>query len=137
MIERYTLPRMASVWSEENKFEKMLRVEILTCEALSKLKIIPKEALFRIKKKARFDIGRIKEIEKKTNHDVISFVTNLSENIGDAAKYIHFGLTSSDVVDTAFSVMMVEAMDILIKGTEALLKAFKLKAIMKLRRCKK
>ncbi len=90
MIERYTLPQMARVWSEESKFEKMLKVEILSCEALSKLKIIPKEALFHIKKKARFDIERIKEIEKKTNHDVISFVTNLSENVGDAAKYIFF-----------------------------------------------
>lgn len=128
MIERYTLPQMARVWSEENKFEKMLKVEILSCEALSKLKIIPKETLFQIKKKARFDIARIKEIEKKTNHDVISFVMNLSENVGDAAKYIHFGLTSSDVVDTALSLMMCEALDILIKDTENLLKAFRLKA---------
>ncbi|UCD55317.1 MAG: adenylosuccinate lyase [Candidatus Omnitrophota bacterium] len=128
MIERYTLPQMARVWSEENKFEKMLKVEILSCEALSKLKIIPKQDLFQIKKKARFDIGRIKEIEKKTNHDVISFVMNLSENVGDAAKYIHFGLTSSDVVDTSLSLVMCEAMDILIKDTENLLKAFRLKA---------
>ncbi len=128
MIERYTLPQMARVWSEENKFEKMLKVEILSCEALSKLKIIPKEALFQIKKKARFDIARIKEIEKKTNHDVISFVMNLSENVGEAAMYIHFGLTSSDVVDTSLSLVMCEALDILIKDTENLLKAFRLKA---------
>lgn len=128
MIGRYTLPRMARVWSEENKFEKMLKIEILSCEALSKLKIIPKEDLFQIKKKSRFDIERIKEIEKKTNHDVASFVMNVSENVGDAAKYIHFGLTSSDVVDTTFSLMMRDAIDILIKDAGELLKAFRLKA---------
>jgi len=128
MIERYTLPRMAGVWSEQNKFEKMLKIEILACEALSRLKIIPKDDLFRIKKKACFNIERIKKIEEKTNHDVVSFVMNISENVGDAAKYIHFGLTSSDVVDTAFSCLMREAMDILIKDAEALLKALGLKA---------
>lgn len=128
MIERYTLPRMARVWSEQNKFENMLKVEISTCEALSKLKIIPKSDLFQIKKKACFQLERIKKIEEKTNHDVLSFVMNISENVGDAAKWVHFGLTSSDVVDTAFSVMMREAMDILIKDTAELLKAFRLKA---------
>ncbi|MBL7157175.1 MAG: adenylosuccinate lyase [Candidatus Omnitrophica bacterium] len=128
MIERYTLSKMARVWSEENKFDKMLRIEILSCEALAKLKIIPKEDLFRIKKKAKFDIARIKKIEEKTNHDIVSFVTNLSEYIGDSAKYVHFGLTSSDVVDTAMSCMMTEAMDILINDTKTLLGAFRLKA---------
>ena len=128
MIQRYTLPKMASVWSEETKFENMLKIEILACEALAKLKIIPREDLSRIKKKARIDIDRIKEIEKKTNHDVLSFVINISENVGASAKYVHFGLTSSDVVDTAFSLMMREAVDILIRDTEILLKAFRLKA---------
>ncbi|MFH1593461.1 MAG: adenylosuccinate lyase [Candidatus Omnitrophota bacterium] len=128
MIERYTLPEMADIWSEQNKFEKMLKIEILTCEALAKLKIIPAPDLFQIKKKARFNIERIKKIEEKTNHDVVSFVINISENVGQAAKYIHFGLTSSDVLDTSLSVMMCEAMDILINNTEALLKAFKIKA---------
>jgi len=128
MIERYTLPGMAGVWSEKNKFEKMLKVEILSCEALAKLKVIPKADLFQIKKKARFNIERIKKIEEKTNHDIVSFIINVSENVGDAAKYIHFGLTSSDVVDTTLSAMMSEAMDILIKDTEALIKAFRLKA---------
>jgi len=128
MIERYTLPGMAGVWSEKNKFEKMLKVEILSCEALAKLKVIPKADLFQIKKKARFNIERIKKIEEKTNHDIVSFIINVSENVGDAAKYIHFGLTSSDVVDTTLSLMMSEAMDILIKDMEALIKAFRLKA---------
>jgi len=128
MIERYTLPRMARVWSEQNKFDNMLKVEISACEALSKLKIIPKNDLFQIKKKARFQLDRIKKIEEKTNHDVLSFVMNVSENVGDAARWVHFGLTSSDVVDTAFSLMMREAMDILIKDISGLLKAFRLKA---------
>ena len=128
MIERYTLPRMAGIWSEQNKFDKMLKIEILACEALSKLKIIPKKDLFQIKKKARFQLDRIKKIEEKTNHDMVSFVMNISENVGDAAKYVHFGLTSSDVVDTALSTMMREAMDILIKDTGELLKAFRIKA---------
>ena len=128
MIERYTLPQMAAVWRDENRFEKMLKIEILACEALSRLKVIPKADLFQIKKKARFDIERIKKIEEKTNHDMVSFVINISENLGDAAKYIHFGLTSSDVVDTALSLMMCEAMDILIKDAQNLLKALRLKA---------
>jgi len=128
MIERYALPRMSAVWSDENKFDKMLKIELLSCEALSRLKIIPKQDLFRIRKKARVNVERIKQIEKKTNHDVVSFVMNISENVGPAAKYIHFGLTSSDVVDTGFCLMMRDAMDILIKDANALLKAFRLKA---------
>ncbi|MFC1576600.1 adenylosuccinate lyase [Candidatus Omnitrophota bacterium] len=128
MIERYTLPEMARVWSEESKFEKMLKIEVLSCEALSKLKIVPKEDLFQIKKKSRFNIDRIKKIEAKTNHDIVSFVINVSEYVGPSAKYIHFGLTSSDVVDTTLSLMMQEAMDMLIKDIQGLLKAFRIKA---------
>jgi len=128
MIKRYTLPRMAKIWTEDNKFSKMLKVEILACEAFSKLKIIPKQDLFQIKKKAKFNVERIKEIEKKTNHDVVAFINNLSEYVGESAKYIHFGLTSSDVLDTSLSVMMCEAMDILISDTKKLLVAFKRKA---------
>ena len=119
---------MARVWREENKFDKMLRIEILACEALAKLKVIPKDDLFRIKKKARFNIERIKKIEEKTNHDIVSFITNVSEYIGESAKYIHFGLTSSDVVDTTQSAIMAEAMDILIKDAGELLRAFRIKA---------
>ena len=128
MVERYTLPRMAVIWSERNKFEKMLKIEILACEALSRLKVIPKKDLLHIKKKARFDIERIKRIEEKTNHDIVSFIINISEYVGESAKYIHFGLTSSDVVDTSLSAMMCEAMDILIEDSKGLLKAFRKKA---------
>jgi len=128
MIKRYTLPGMAAIWTEENKFEKMLKIEILACEALSRLNVIPKKDLAQIKRKAKFNIERIKEIEAKTNHDIVSFVMNISEYVGPSAKYFHFGLTSSDVVDTTFSVLMREAMDIIIKDTKDLLKAFKAKA---------
>src|SRR3989338_4903267 len=122
MIERYSLPRMSAIWSEENRFKKMLDVEIHACEALAKLGKIPKASLFQIQKRARFDVNRIKEIEKETNHDVIAFLKNLSENIGEDAKYVHMGLTSSDVLDTALSVQMREACDILIDDAKKLMR---------------
>ena len=114
MISRYTLPRMRDVWSEENRFKKMAEIELLACEAMAKYGIIPKKAYSNIKDKLKFDVDRIKEIEKETNHDVVAFIINLSENIGEDAKYLHKGLTSSDVLDTSLSVMMVEAADIII-----------------------
>lgn len=128
MIDRYTLPQMSRIWTDENKFQKMLKIEILACEAFCKLKIIPKPDLFQIKKKAKIDVSRIQEIEKSTNHDVVAFVLNVSEYVGESAKYIHYGLTSSDILDTSLSVMMVEAMDILIEDTKKLMQALKRKA---------
>ena len=128
MIARYSLPRMTAIWSEENRFRKMLDVELSACEVLAKLGKIPKAALETIKRKARFDVERIKEIEAETNHDVIAFIKNVSEYVGEDAKYIHKGLTSSDVVDTGLSVQMREACDILIEDAEALLAALKAKA---------
>ncbi|MCM8761613.1 MAG: adenylosuccinate lyase [Candidatus Omnitrophica bacterium] len=122
MIPRYSLPRMAAIWSEENRFQKMLDVEIFACEALAKLGKIPKASLFQIRKKARFNIDRIKEIEAVTNHDVIAFIKNVSEYVGEDAKYIHMGLTSSDVLDTALSVQMQEACDILIDDVKKLMR---------------
>src|SRR3990167_6506115 len=109
MIARYSLPRMSAIWSEENRFRKMLDVELYACEALAKLGKIPKASLFQIQKRACFDIERIKEIEKETNHDVIAFIRNLSEYIGEDSRYVHMGLTSSDVLDTALSIQMQEA----------------------------
>ena len=119
---------MALVWSEENRFRKMLDVELYACEALGKLGKIPKSALFQIQKRARFDVDRIKEIEKETNHDVIAFIKNVSEYVGDDAKYIHMGLTSSDVLDTALAAHMQEACDILIDDVKRLIKILKGKA---------
>jgi len=129
MIPRYTRPEMAKIWSEENKFRKMAEVEILACEAMAKYNLIPKKSYSKIKKKARFDVERIKEIEKETNHDVVAFLVNLSENVGEDAKYIHMGLTSSDVLDTALSVMMCEAAEIIIGDLNRLADALRRKAI--------
>lgn len=128
MIPRYSLPRMAAIWSDENRFRKMLDVEIFACEALAKLGKIPKGSLFQIQKRARFDVERIKEIEAATNHDVIAFIKNVSEYVGDDAKYIHMGLTSSDVLDTALSAQMQQACDILIDDLKKLLAILRRKA---------
>ena len=128
MIPRYSLPRMAAVWTDEFRFRKMLDVEIFACEALAKLGKIPKASLFQIQKRARFDVERIKEIEAETNHDVIAFIKNVSEYVGDDAKYIHMGLTSSDVLDTALSAQMQQACDILIEDLKKLLAILKRKA---------
>ena len=109
MIERYTLPEMRRIWSEEYKFQKWLEIEILACEAQAALGNIPEEALAAIKERARFDVRRILELEAVTRHDVIAFLTCVGEYVGEAARYIHMGLTSSDILDTALAVMMKEA----------------------------
>jgi adenylosuccinate lyase len=129
MIKRYSRPGMACIWDEENRFRKMLDVEILACEAFAELGIIPKEAAKTIREKASFSVERINEIEKVTNHDVVAFIKSVSENVGEDARYFHYGLTSSDVLDTALSIQMVEAADLLIEGIEKLMKALKEKAI--------
>lgn len=109
MIERYTLPEIAKIWSDENKFAIWLEIEILSCEALANLGIIPSEVPISIRQKATFDIQRINEIEKTVKHDVIAFLTNVEENIGELAKYLHFGMTSSDVLDTCLAVQSKQA----------------------------
>ena len=109
MIQRYTLPEMAQIWSEENKFQKWLDVEVYACEAMVGLGQIPQEAFLEIKTKAGFNAQRIAEIEAVVDHDVIAFTTNMGEHVGEAAKYIHLGLTSSDVLDTALALLMKEA----------------------------
>jgi len=119
---------MAAVWTDEFRFRKMLDVEIFACEALTKLGKIPKGALSHIQSRARFDVERIKEIEAATNHDVIAFIKNVSEYVGDDAKYIHMGLTSSDVLDTALSAQMQQACDILIEDLKKLLSILRRKA---------
>jgi len=114
MIDRYTLPEMGALWSEQNKFQKWLEVEIAVCEVHAINGIIPSAALEQIKARAKFSVERINEIEKITNHDVIAFTTNLAEEIGEASRYVHFGLTSSDVVDTANGLLLRDASDILL-----------------------
>src|SRR4051812_10538214 len=128
MIERYTLPEMGAVWSLQNKFQKWLDVEIAVCEVHAEDGIIPPEALAEIKSKAAFTIERINEIEKTTDHDVIAFTTNLAENIGEAARFVHYGLTSSDVVDTANALLLKEACEILLARVDELLQVLKRRA---------
>src|SRR6266853_5527751 len=101
MIDRYTLPEMGALWSEHTKFQKWLDVEIAVCEVHAEMGTIPRDALEQIKSRAKFSVARINEIEKTTDHDVIAFTTNLAESIGEASRFVHYGLTSSDVVDTA------------------------------------
>ncbi|MCQ2373000.1 MAG: adenylosuccinate lyase [Phascolarctobacterium sp.] len=118
MIDRYTHPDMGNIWTLENEFRTMLKVEILACEAMNKLGIVPDEALKDIQTKSDFRLERIKEIEAVTNHDVIAFLTNVAEYVGDASKYIHKGLTSSDVKDTALCYMTVQSADLIMKHLE-------------------
>ncbi len=128
MIERYTLPEMGAIWSEQNKFQKWLEVELAVCEVHAEMGTIPREALEQIKSRAKFSVERINEIEKTTNHDVIAFTTNLAENIGEAARFVHYGLTSSDVVDTANALLLRDACDLLLQKVEALLDVLKHRA---------
>jgi len=128
MIERYTLPEMGAVWSLENKFRKWLDVEIAVCEVHAEDGVIPADALQEIRSKAAFSVERINEIEKTTDHDVIAFTTNLAENIGEAARFVHYGLTSSDVVDTANALLLKESCDILIKKSDELMAVLKRRA---------
>src|SRR5438067_6370637 len=128
MIERYTLPEVGAVWSQENKFQKWLVVEIAVCEVHADDGIIPGEALGEIRSKANFSVERINEIEKTTDHDVIAFTTNLAESIGEASRFVHYGLTSSDVVDTANALLLREACDILLKKVDAMLEVLKRRA---------
>ena len=122
MIDRYTLPEMAKIWSEHYKFATWLKVEIAACEAKAELKEIPKEAVDIIKQKAAFDIDRINEIEAVTNHDVIAFLTSLAEKVGDESKYIHMGLTSSDILDTSLAYQMKQAGGLIKKKLDSVTK---------------
>jgi adenylosuccinate lyase len=120
---------MGALWSEQNKFQKWLDVEIAVCEVHAENGIIPREALAEIKARAKFSVERINEIEKTTNHDVIAFTTNLAESIGEASRFVHYGLTSSDVVDTANALLLRDAADILLKKVDALIDVLKRRAI--------
>ena len=128
MVPRYTRPEMGAIWSEENKFANWLKVEILACEALHKRGEIPAADLKRIQQRAAFSVERINEIEAEVDHDVIAFLTNVAENVGPSARYIHKGLTSSDVIDTALAIQMVQAADLLIKGVKEVRKVAAAKA---------
>ena len=128
MIPRYTLPEMGALWSEQNKFQKWLDVEIAVCEVHAEMGTIPREALDEIKSHVKFSVDRINEIEKTTDHDVIAFTTNLAESIGEASRFVHYGLTSSDVVDTANALLLRDACDILLGKIDSLLEVLKRRA---------
>ncbi len=120
MIARYTRPEMGKIWTDENKFRKWLQVELAVCEVQTELGRIPKESFRRIKSRANFDVRRIAEIEAEVNHDVIAFLTSVAEFVGPDSRYIHLGMTSSDVLDTANALLLKEAGELLLKDLFAL-----------------
>ncbi|MET3696591.1 adenylosuccinate lyase [Bacillus oleivorans] len=128
MIDRYTRPEMGAIWTEENRFKAWLEVEILACEAWAELGDIPKEDVQKIREKASFDINRIKEIEEETRHDVVAFTRAVSETLGEERKWVHYGLTSTDVVDTALSYQIKQANQIILKDLENFIEILKNKA---------
>jgi adenylosuccinate lyase len=129
MIQRYSRPEMRDIWSEERKLAIWLQIELLASEALCKAGLVPKKDLAQMQKKAAFSLDRCKELERTLNHDVIAFTTNVAESIGGpASRWLHFGLTSSDIIDTAFAVQMVESADILIEDVRALRRVIAAKA---------
>jgi len=129
MISRYTRPEMGKIWSEEEKFSNWLKIEVLACEAWAKLGEIPPDALEKIRQRARFDLERIKEIEGKVRHDVVAFLTNVAEYVGPEARYIHLGLTSSDILDTGLALQMRRAADIIIQDLKELTSTLRERAV--------
>lgn len=129
MIERYTRPEMGAVWTDENRFQKWLDVEIAVCEVHADMGTIPRDAVDKIKRTARFSVERINEIERLTRHDVIAFTTALAENIGPESRFVHYGLTSSDVVDTANALLMRDAATLLLEDLDRLGCVLKRRAI--------
>ncbi|GAA4066651.1 adenylosuccinate lyase [Amphibacillus indicireducens] len=129
MIERYTRPEMGAIWTEENKYQAWLEVEILACEAWSELGVIPSDDVKKIRQNASFDVDRILAIEEETRHDVVAFTRAVSETLGDEKKWVHYGLTSTDVVDTALSYLLKQANVIIRKDLERFIEILKNKAI--------
>jgi len=128
MIERYSRKKMTKIWEAQNRFDKWLQVEILVCEAMAKQGMIPPEAVTTIKQKASFSVDRIQEIEETVKHDVIAFLTNVEESVGPDARFIHMGLTSSDILDTAFALQLREALLIIIDDVQNLIDVLKERA---------
>jgi adenylosuccinate lyase len=128
MIQRYTRPEMGRIWTEENQFQKWLDVEILATEALGRLGEVPQAAAARIRKKARFNVARIRKIERQVKHETIAFLSSVADSVGDDARYIHVGMTSSDVMDTAFALQLKEAAAILVEDVKDLIRALRRQA---------
>lgn len=128
MIERYSRPEMARIWEPENRYRKWLDIEIYACEAHAEMGTIPRDAVERITSRARFDVARIDEIEKVVKHDVIAFLTSVADYIGDDSRFVHLGLTSSDVLDTSFAMLLQEAASLLIADIKRLMEAIRKRA---------
>src|SRR5947208_16636669 len=128
MIPRYSRPEMAAIWEPENRIRIWFEIEAHACDAQAELGVIPKEAAKAVWEKGKFEIARIDEIERETKHDVIAFLTNLAEHIGPAARFVHQGMTSSDVLDTCLAVQLKQASDLLLADLDRLLAALKTRA---------
>ena len=128
MIPRYSRPEMAAIWTPETKFQIWFEIEAHACDAQAALGVIPEAAAKAVRERGRFDIERIDEIERETRHDVIAFLTNLAEHVGPEARFVHQGMTSSDVLDTCLAVQLARAADILIADIDALMAALKRRA---------
>ena len=128
MIPRYSRPEMTAIWAPENKFRIWFEIEAHACDAQAELGVIPKDAAKAVWERGKFEVERIDEIERETRHDVIAFLTNLAEQVGDEARFVHQGMTSSDVLDTCLAVQLTQAADILINDVDALLAALERRA---------
>ena len=128
MIKRYSLPEMERIWTTENRLECWLEVELAACRAMNELGIIPDEDWQQIQTKADFEVERVEEIEATTKHDVIAFLTNVAEYVGPSSRWIHYGMTSSDVLDTATSMQLKQAGELIQTGLYRLAETLKLKA---------
>jgi adenylosuccinate lyase len=129
MIARYTLPEIGGLWTDKHKFDTWLQVELTVAQVQAEMKMIPKSAYLQLKAKSAFSISRIEKIEKEVKHDVIAFLTSVSENVGPAAKYLHFGMTSTDLVDTAQGVILKQAGEIIVRELDVVIKKVRQKAV--------
>ena len=129
MIPRYSRPQMTAIWTDENRYRIWLEIECHACDAQAELGVIPREAAKAIREKGRIDVGRIQEIEAETKHDVIAFLTNLAESVGEPARFVHQGMTSSDVLDTCLAAQLSQASDMIIDGIDKVMAALKKQAL--------
>ena len=129
MIERYSRKEIKKIWQEENKYQIWLDIEIAAAQAMEKYKIIPKGVSAKVRKKAKINVDRIHKIEKKVHHDVISFLTSITELVGPEGKFLHKGMTSSDVLDTCLNIQLVQSSKILLNDINEILKVLKSKSI--------
>ena len=129
MIERYSRKELKKIWDEKNKFQIWLDIEIAAAQAMEKLKIIPKGVAAKAKKKGKINVDRINKIEKKVHHDVIAFLTSINEKIGTEGRFLHKGMTSSDVLDTCFNIQLHQSGKIILKDIDELLKVLKKKSL--------